>query len=331
VKRTGIFVLSKESCETIYGDEWRAAICAQIDVPLPPLTPADVAAHRAVLARTDIVLSGWGAPCFDAALLAQMPRLQLVLYGAGSIRGVVSDAFWARGVRICSAWAGNAEPVAQYTLGVILLSLKRVFTYAQHVRAQRAFAHSLPCAGGFRSTIGLVSLGMIGRRVCELLRAFELRVIAHDPYANADTARALGVTLCPLDQVFAEADVVSLHTPWLPATEGMITGAHLQAMKPGATFINTARGAVVREAELIDTLRARPDLTAILDVTHPEPPVAASPLYDLPNVVLTPHIAGSLGPECRRMGRMMVEELQRYLAGQPLCWEITRAQAATLA
>ncbi len=328
---TGLFLLDKHAYDLIYDDEWCAAIATQVTLPAPPLTRADQAAHAEALARAEIVLGGWGTPRFDAALLERMPQLRLVLYGAGSIRHVVSDAFWARGLRICSAWAANAEPVAQYTLGMILLSLKRAFAYAQRVRVQHTFAQDLPCAGGFRATIGLVSLGMIGRRVCDLLRNFELRIIAYDPLVSAEAARALGVTLCPLEQVFAAADVVSLHTPWLPATEGLITGAHVRAMKPGATLINTARGAVVREAELCEVLRARPDLTAVLDVTQPEPPAADSPLYTLPNVVLTPHIAGSLGPECRRMGRFMVEELQRYLAGQPLLWEISRDRAATVA
>jgi phosphoglycerate dehydrogenase-like enzyme len=134
-----------------------------------------------------------------------------------------------------------------------------------------------------------------------------------------------------LDEVFRRADVVSLQTPWLKETEGMITGQHFAAMKPGATFINTARGAVVREPEMIAVLQQRPDLFAVMDVTHPEPPAPDSPLYTLPNVVLTPHIAGAMGDECRRMGHYMVEELRRYLQGDDLEWRITRDMAAVLA
>ncbi len=111
----------------------------------------------------------------------------------------------------------------------------------------------------------------------------------------------------------------------------MIAGHHFAAMRPGASFINTARGAVVREQEMIDVLSARPDLLAVLDVTYPEPPVPGSPLYSLPNVILTPHIAGAMGLECRRMGQAMVEELRRLLAGQPLQWSISRERAALLA
>ena len=121
--------------------------------------------------------------------------------------------------------------------------------------------------------------------------------------------------LVTLADVFRLADVVSLHTPLLPETVGLVTGAHLATMKSGATFINTAWGPIVRQTQMIDVLARRPDLQAVLDVCDPEPPGADSLLYTLPNVVLTPHIAGSVGTECRRMGRYMVEELERYLSG----------------
>ncbi len=111
----------------------------------------------------------------------------------------------------------------------------------------------------------------------------------------------------------------------------MIRGAHFEAMKRGATFINTARGKVVAEAELIAVLRRRPDLFALLDVTQQEEPPPHSPLYALDNVLLTPHIAGSLGRECHRMGRLMAEELDRYLAGEPLRYAIDEERFKRLA
>ena len=172
---------------------------------------------------------------------------------------------------------------------------------------------------------------MVGRLVRERLRPFDLRVVAYDPYVTPEEARVLGVDLMPLEDLFASSEVVSLHTPWLPETEGMIRGSHLASMKRNAILINTSRGAVVREAEMVEGVKQRPDLWAVLDVTHPEPPEPGSRLYDLSNVVLTPHIAGSLGSECRRMGRLVVDELRRYVAGEPLKHEITRERAALLA
>jgi len=165
-----------------------------------------------------------------------------------------------------------------------------------------------------------------------MLRSFDVSVIAYDPFVSDAAGAALGVTMMPtVESVFERADVVSLHTPWLKETEGMIRGEHFARMKPNATFLNTARGAVVREGEMIEALKNRPDVTAVLDVTYPEPCAPDSPLLTLPNVVLTPHIAGSQGPECRRMGLYMVEELKRYLNGEPLKWAIDRTRAAVMA
>ena len=327
----GLYVLDPSSYDLIYGPAEREEIGRLVHILGPPETAASVLEHPAKLAEVDVILSGWGAPRMDAAFLAAAPRLQAVFYGAGSVRGVVSDAFWDRGIQICTAAAANAGPVAEYALAMILSSLKHGWQSAQRLRQQRNYAVPREFPGAFGTTVGLVSLGVIGRRVRELMRPFDLRVLAYDPYVSTAQAAELGVTLVDLDRLFSEADVISLHTPWLKETEGMVTGRHFGRMKPGATFINTARGAVVREAELVATLQARPDVYAVLDVTWPEPPVPESPLYTLPNVFLTPHIAGSMGAECRRMGRCMVEELQRHIAGQPLRWSVSREQLARMA
>jgi len=191
----------------------------------------------------------------------------------------------------------------------------------------RAFPNHHSAAGCYHTTVGLISAGAIARQLMELLTTFDMRVIVYDPFLTEGEAKHLGVERVPLDQVFRDADVISLHTPHLVETEGLITGELLDTMKQGATFINTARGAVVREQELIQTARKRPDLHFVRDVTHPEPPAADSPLYTLPNIVLTPHIAGSVGAECRRMGRYMVEELSRFIANEPLRWAVTPALA----
>lgn len=164
-----------------------------------------------------------------------------------------------------------------------------------------------------------------------LLKQFDLHVFAYDPFITPEEADKLGVSLKPLDALFQTCNVISLHTPRLKETEGMITGDHFRSMKPGAIFINTARGAVVRENEMMKVLKERTDIFAVLDVTHPEPPVPGSPLYTLPNVVLTPHIAGSMNAECRRMGRFIIQELDRFLSGSPLQWRVTEEMARTMA
>ncbi len=311
-----LFVLNTEAYHWIY-DSVYPEIARLTDVYVPPLTARALLDQPDLLQQAEILFSGWGSPTLDAELLEQAPNLKIVFHGAGSIKRLVSPEFWQRGIVITSAAAANAVPVAEFTLAQILLGLKGVWYFARAARDGRTLSQRSVFPGGYGSTVGLISLGMIGRRVRNLLKPFDLKVLAYDPLVTPAEAVALDIELTTLDDVFRTAHVVSLHTPWLPKTEGMITGDHFRLMQPNSTFINTARGAVVRETEMIEVLAERSDITAILDVTYPEPPVADSLLYSLPNVVLTPHIAGAVGGECRRMGELVLEELRLYLAGKP--------------
>jgi phosphoglycerate dehydrogenase-like enzyme len=326
-----LYVLDGEAYEKIYGEEERAAVAELADIYAPPQTRDSVSKNPSVLSEAEVILSGWGAPTIDDAFLASAPNLRAVLYGAGSIRGVATPALWERGVRITSAHAANAVPVSEYALAAILFSLKRGWHFAFSAQRNKALPGQGQVPGAYGSTVGLVSLGMVGRLVRERLRTFDLRVVAYDPYVKSEEAHLLDVDLVSLEDLFESSEVVSLHAPLLPETEGMILGSHLASMKQNAILINTSRGGVVREDEMVEVLKERPDLWAVLDVTHPEPPEPGSRLYDPPNVVLTPHIAGSLGSECRRMGRLVVDELRRYVAGEPLQHEITRERAALMA
>lgn len=288
------------------------------------VTPADEwRAHQAALASVEVIFSGWGAPQMDEEFLAQLPRLKAVFYAGGSVRYFVTDAFWRRGIRLTTAQSLNAIPVAEYTVAVLILGLKRFWHYAQLTRATRTFPLDRPLAGTFGTTIGLVSYGTIARLVRRKLKEMDVQVLVYDPHLSAEEAASEEVTLCGLDDLFARADAVSVHAPVFPETMQFIRGRHLAALKSGAVFVNTARGEVVDEVEMADVLRQRPDVQAIIDVTWPEPPVTTSPLYSLPNVALTPHLAGSVGPECRRMGEAMLEEFARFRAGGKLRWEIT--------
>lgn len=331
MKPRALYVLRPDAFARIYSEPERADIEEMVDVYAPPQTAESVAQDPRLLAGAEMILSGWGAPIMNADFLKAAPGLEAVFYGAGSVRSFVTDELWERNVRVVSAYAANAAPVAEYVLAAVLFSLKRVWHLAAAVRRERGFPPRVGIPGAYGSTVGIVSLGATGRLLRKRLEPFDLHVIAHDPYATEEEAAGLGVDLVPLEELFARSDVVSLHTPWLPETEGMVRGSHLTSMKPNATFINTSRGAIVRGDEMVSVLAERTDLQAILDVTYPEPPEPGSPLYDLPNVVLTPHIAGSQDAECRRMGRLVVDELRRYLAGDPLEHEVTRERAALMA
>jgi phosphoglycerate dehydrogenase-like enzyme len=329
--QNGLILLNEGAFELIYGAEYQAEIGRRVRLLAEPLTSAQVLLRPDLLAEVEVIFSGWGAPNMDEAFLRSAPKLVAVFYGAGSIRGFTSEAFWARKIVITSAYAMNAVPVAEYTLATILLSLKNFWKQAHEARTLGRFIERVPCAGGFGSKVGLVSLGMIGRLVRERLRPFDLKVLAYDPFVTAEQAQSLGVELVTLPEIFQQCDVVSLHTPWLKETEGMIRGQHFELMKKHATFLNTARGAVVNEGEMIAVLKDRPDLHVLLDVTYPEPPAPDSPLWTLPNVVLTPHIAGSQDGECRRMGQLMIDEYDRWCGGAKMQWALTKEKAELLA
>ncbi len=322
----GLFVLDPDSYQNIYPPAVRDEIGRLVEIYAPVQSAESVQENPLILQEADVILSGWGCPVLDRRLLSFAPKLKAVFYGAGSIKYLVTDEFWQRGILITSAYAANAIPVVEFTLSQILFALKAGWQHATLYRCERTYVR-LPVPSGYGATVGLLSLGMIGRMVAEWLASFNLKILAYDPYVH----HYPGVEMVELDDLFHRANVVSVHTPWLKQTEGLVTGRHLAMLKPYSTFINTSRGAVVREQEMIDVLIQRPDLVAVLDVTHPEPPLPDSPLYTLPNVVLTPHIAGSIGPECARMGEYMLAELRRYLSGQLLEYGITRERLATMA
>jgi phosphoglycerate dehydrogenase-like enzyme len=331
LKPNAIYIADNWAFNKVYGAAEQADITARLNVLAPCFNAKSVLEHPAILRETEVILSSWGMTMMDEAFLAAAPRLKAVFYAAGSVKGFVSDAFWARNILLSSAWGANAVPVCEFTLAAILFSLKHTFRLNRAYCGQAACSKDRAVPGAYGTKVGLVSLGMIGRLVRDRLRPFDVEVLAYDPFLKPGEAAQLGVKLVPLDVLFRECDVVSLHTPWLKETEGLITGALFASMKPGASFVNTARGAIVCESEMIEVLMQRPDLFAVLDVTYPEPPVADSPLYTMPNVFLTPHIAGSMENECRRMGRYMIEELDLFLAGQSLKWQITKAKADLLA
>lgn len=330
-KPQGLFILDPSYFDTIYGPEERRDIHALVDVPDRAFSPEEAIACPELLKKTELIISGWGGPKLTQSFLALVPNLKAFFYGAGTLNYTVTEEFWARDIPITSAATANAVPVAEFAYAQIILSLKRVWWYMRELRRIEDWPPSssskAKVPGGYGSTVGLFSLGVIGRMVCEKLKQNELHVLAYDPFVSAGDAEDLGVELVSMEELFQRSDVVSIHAPWLKETEGIINKRLLSMMKHEATLINTARGALINEAEMIEVLQSRPDLFALLDVTYPEPPPKGSPLYKLPNVALTPHIAGSVTNECRRMGRLTVNEIERFLSGSPLQWQVLPSMA----
>ena len=331
VNVSAVYLMAAEAFDSVYGPEDRKAIASQVKILDEVISPQAYRASSEVWPEVEMIFSGWGMVPMDESFFRRFPKVKMVFYGAGTVRSFVTDAFWRRKVRLTNAAAANAVPVSEFTISQILFALKHGLQQMWFIRKHGKFPPSYLLPGAYQTTVGLISIGRIGRLVAERLQHFDLKVIAYDPLFSPEEAANLNVKLVSLEEVFALADVISCHTPVLKTTERMIQGRHFEAMKPGATFINTARGVIVDEPEMIHVLKKRSDIYAMLDVTEPMPPVAGSPLYTLDNVMLTPHIAGSLGFECRRMGRSMVEELDRYLTGKALQYEIDENRFQTMA
>jgi phosphoglycerate dehydrogenase-like enzyme len=250
-----------------------------------------------------------------------MPRLRAVFYAAGTVQPFARPLL-ERGVTVVSAWHANAAPVAEFTLAQILLATKGYWRNAGRSRERRGWGHESG-PGNFGETIALLGMGAVGRAVVQLLKPFQLKVIVFDPFlSDADAAR-LGVERVGLEEAFARGIVVSNHLADKPETKKLLGEPLFRAMRPGATFINTGRGATVDEAALIRVFGDEPSLTALLDVTDPEPPVEGSPLFDLRNVHLTSHIAGAVGDEVVRMADLCIEEFEAWIAGKPLRYAVT--------
>lgn len=316
----------RKNPQNVYGQETLGRLRGKACLEETFYQKEDVLHAPEAFRDVDYIFSTWGMPTFTEEEIQRFfPQLKCVFYGAGSVQ-FFARPFLNCGVKVYSAWAANGVPVAEYTTAQIILANKGFFktaTLMSHgqVREASEEREQYPCNYG--EWVGLIGAGMIGRLVIERLKQFELRVKVFDPFLPEEQAEKLGVTKCTLEELFRTCQVVSNHLANNPQTVGMLNGNLFRSMRPYATFLNTGRGAQVVEDDLVRTLTERPDLTAVLDVTMPEPPVEGHPFYKLPNCILTPHIAGSKGDEVRRMGRYMEAEFDRYLAGEPCRYEVS--------
>ncbi|MBR5500440.1 MAG: hydroxyacid dehydrogenase [Clostridia bacterium] len=281
------------------------------------------------------IFSTWGMPAFKREEIQNIfPNLQCVFYGAGSVQGFARP-FLACGVRVFSAWVANAVPVAEFTVAQIILANKGFYQLSA-LRSRGIYAKEISAIqgkypGNYGANVGIIGAGMIGSKVIDLLKAYHLPVKVFDPFLSEERAKTLGVATCSLEELFETCSVISNHLANNPQTKEMLVYDHFTRMRPYATFINTGRGQQVREADLVQILQERPDLTAVMDVTWPEPPEEGHPFYQMQNCILTPHIAGSSGREVHRMSWYMVEEFRRMTQGMPCLYEVTEKMLDTMA
>ena len=327
--KAAFFCAHETTLLSVYSQAHRNAIAAQCVIHPGVVTSQTLDAQLAALADVEVIFSTWGMPVLTPAQLAQLPALRAVFYAAGTVKDFAPPLL-DRGITVVSAWAANAVPVAEFTLAQILLANKGYFRNARDCATPAGRSQAFRGTGNFEQTVALLGAGMIGRKVIELLRPFRLHVIVFDPFLSSSDAAQLGVEPVDLAAAFTRGMVVSNHLANVPETRGLLQRPHFASMPAHAVFINTGRGATVVEPDLIDVFRQRPDLTALLDVTDPEPPRPDSDLYGLANVVLSSHIAGSLGNEVRRMADYVLEEFQAWRTQQTLRYAVTPEMLKTM-
>ncbi|MDR7158273.1 hydroxyacid dehydrogenase [Arthrobacter sp. BE255] len=277
------------------------------------------------LADVEILLTSWGVPLLTSERLERMPKLRAVFHCAGTVRSFASDKLWERGILVTNGADANAIPVAEFTFASIVLAGKKAHVLANDARTHRedwSYSTQRGELGNIGRVIGVIGFSRIGRRVVQLVQQLQdVTVLVSDPHADPLAVEAAGGRLVPLAELLPASDIVSVHAPSLPETRHMIGAPELRAMKDHSTLINTARGSLV-DTSALEVECATGRIHALLDVTEPEPLPRDSVLYDLPNVVITPHIAGSLGTETRRMSDAALDDLERYLTGQELLAQV---------
>ena len=329
-----IFVCNENQVERVYAPETIAWLKENAGIEETVYTKEMILEKPEAWKDVTCIFSTWGMPKFTEEEIKDcFPNLKALFYGAGSVQGFARE-FLNCGVRVFSAWAANGVPVAEYTVAEIILANKGYFHLSQvSSREERLAAKvvSVIYRGNYVAKVGIIGAGMIGKMVIGMLKSYHLPVMVFDPFLPDEKAAELGVEKTSLERIFAECQVVSNHLANNEQTKGMLKYEHLSKMPENATFINTGRGAQVVEDDLVRILEERPDLMAVLDVTLPEPPVEGHPFYTLKNCILTPHIAGSIGDEVRRMSVYMVEEFKLFAQERPCNYEVNLEMLKTMA
>jgi phosphoglycerate dehydrogenase-like enzyme len=308
---------------------------AELEILPGIVTEKNLEEHRAFLRETEVMISTWNIIPFKEEQLAEyFPKLKLALYGAGSVQGFARP-FLGRGIRVVSAWAAMAIPVTEYATSQILLANKGFFSALGRYKAEgfrpakTMCEHEFP--GNFETKVGLLGIGMIGSMVAKRLKQSNLEILAYDPYLSDEKAAALDLKKTSIEEIFSGCQTISNHMAHNKETEGMLNYRLFSLMKDNAVLVNTARGASLVEGDLVRALKEKPGRAAILDVSYPEPVPQGHEFLSLPNVFLTPHIAGYAKHEVLRLADYMFEELKRFKGGDKLLYEVTLPMLATMA
>jgi len=271
----------------------------------------------------DALIAGWGSPPLTESVFENADRLRIIAHSAGSVKGllpknVVKRYIVPRGICVCNAPKAIAYNVAEATLGLLIMTSRRLLDHAMNVR-ERLIWHDSGIPREIRtingSTIGIVGASTVGREVIRLLKPFDSKILVYDPYFSEEEADGLGVEKTSLEDLFKRSHFVSIHAPMTEETYHMINEHYLRLLRDGAVLVNTSRGKVIDQEALIEECKTGRILVA-LDVTDPEPLPKDSALRKLKNVIVTPHVAGHGLYGAKKIGEMILRALEDFFAGR---------------
>lgn len=335
MKKAIFLSVNENAINRVYSNELKAKLSSELEFPAEVISKSNIEKYIDFTNECSYIFSTWGMVQFTKDEIAKyLKNAKAVFYGAGSVQYFARE-YLESGIKISSAWTSNAVPVAETVISQILLAGRGYFRAVYDMKTNRDWRSagkvSSNYKGNYHAKVGLIGAGAVGRKVIELLKNFEIDTFVYDPYLSDDGAEKLGVKKLSLEDMFSQCEIISNHAPNLPATENMIDKTHFALMKDYSTFINTGRGQQIVEEDMIAALKKNPTITALLDVTHPEPPNPDSELYTLANVFMSPHIAGTMGYEVHRMAESMYNEYKLLDTENRLNYEVTIPMLETMA
>ena len=284
------------------------------------------------LPGVEAIIASWGLAKLTPKVLAFADKLRLVAYGAGSVKGFATDALFDRGIALCHAASRIADSVAEYSLLLAMTGLRRPHELDRQMKAGESWpkTRDMPAYEIAGARVGLLGMGYVGQRSAKLFNAVGADVSVYDPYLSSERAEELSVRKVELDELLSQSKVISVHLPVTEETRHMLGARELGLIQDGAIFVNTARSLVVDQDAMVAEL-ATGRFWAGLDVFDTEPLPLDHPLRSMDNVLLSPHVAGlTLDSQSNLMGEM-IDDTQRYFAGEPLAHQVSRDLLAIMA
>lgn len=300
---------------------------------LPDLTTLDDLKTRDDVKYVDYIFSTWGMFVLTKEEIKKyLPNLKAVFYSAGTVQSFARP-FIECGIKVYSAWKANGVPVSEVTFAQIILANKGF--YRRRVTDYTLWNNDdkdLHYPGNYKTNVGLLGCGAIGKKVVSLLKTTDLNVFVFDPFLSDDEAKKMGITKCSLLDIFKTCHVISNHLANNEQTKNIINKECFDNMQDDAIFINTGRGSQVDKNAFLNAMKEHPNRLALIDVLDPfEPPKDGDEIFNYDNIIVSPHIAGSIGNECKRMADYMYNESVLLTKGEKTNYEVTLKMLETMA